>query len=88
MSDGFSAEELQQLEAIVEKGVRKGFADAGLRTDEADQIDEARKDFAFVRSLRRGINGTASKIGWVVILAVLGGAFWLFQMGLNVWRGQ
>lgn len=82
---GFTQEQLSQLEKIVEEGVRKGFADAGLRTDEADQIDEARKDFSFVRSLRKGINGIASKIGWAVIMAVLGGAIWVFNMGLNFW---
>ena len=82
---GFTQEQLSQLEKIVEEGVRKGFADAGLRTDEADQIDEARKDFSFVRTLCKGINGIASKIGWAVIMAVLGGAIWVFNMGLNFW---
>lgn len=85
---GFTQEQLGQLEKIVEDGVRKVFADAGLRTDEADQIDEARKDFSFVRSLRTGINGIASKIGWAIIMAVLGGAIWVFNMGLNFWNAK
>lgn len=87
MSGGFTPEQLDQLEQIVQVGVRKGFSDAGLRTDEADQIDEARKDFSFVRALRKGVNGTASKIGWAVIMAVLGAVFWLVNSGLNVWKG-
>ena len=52
MSDGFSSEQLLQLEAIVEQGVRKGFADAGLRIDDGASEDEARKDFAFIRVLK------------------------------------
>lgn len=88
MSDGFSSEQLHQLEAIVQNGVRKGFADAGLRTDEADQIDEARRDFAFVRNLRKGVNGTAAKIGWMVIAALIGALIWLVNSGLTFWKGQ
>jgi hypothetical protein len=88
MNGGFTDEQKRELAAIVEQGVRRGFADAGLRTDEADQIDEARRDFAFVRSLRKGVNGAASKIGWAVIMAVLGAIFWLFNSGLQFWKGQ
>lgn len=88
MNGGFTEEQKRELAAIVEQGVRRGFADAGLRTDEADQIDEARKDFAFVRSLRKGVNGAASKIGWTVILAVIGAFVWIFNNGLNLWKGQ
>lgn len=88
MNGGFTEEQKRELAAIVEQGVRRGFADAGLRTDEADQIDEARKDFAFVRALRKGVNGTAAKIGWTVIAAILGAIFWLVNSGLNFWKGS
>ncbi len=87
MNEGFTSEQLHQLEAIVEAGVRKGFADAGLRLD-ADQIDEARRDFSFVRSLRKGVNGTAAKIGWLVIAALIGALMWLVNSGLTFWKGQ
>lgn len=85
-NEGFSDEQKRDLAAIVETGVRRGFADAGLRTDEADQIDEARKDFAFVRKWRTGIDGMASKIGWAIIMAVLGAFFWIVSNGLNFWK--
>jgi hypothetical protein len=86
MNGSFSPEQLEQLELIVERGVRKGFADAGLRIDDGDQIDEARRDLSFIRNLRKGVNGTASKIGWTVITAILGLLIWLVTQGANFWR--
>jgi hypothetical protein len=87
MSDGFSPEQLLQLEAIVEQGVRKGFADAGLRIDDGASVDDARKDFALLRGMRRILGGWATAIGWFIILSVLGALVWLLQTGLNFWKG-
>lgn len=85
--EGFSPEQLAQLEATVRKAVREEMADAGLRLDDATNQDEARRDFMFLRSLRKGVNGTAAKVGWMVIAAFCGGIIWLVNSGLNVWRG-
>jgi hypothetical protein len=87
MSDGFSPEQLLQLEAIVEQGVRKGFADAGLRIDDGASVDDARRDFAFIRLLRRTLGGWATGIGWFIILAVLSAIGWLITQGLHLWKG-
>lgn len=84
MSDAFSPEQLDQLRAVF----REELADAGLRIDGADHVDEARRDFMFLRSLRKGVNGTAAKIGWTVIAAALGAVFWLVNGGLNLWKGS
>jgi len=84
MSEGFTPEQQTQLKQIF----REALEDVGLRTDGPDHIEEARKDFMFVRSLRKGINGTAAKIGWTVIAAFLGAIFWLFNNGLNIWKGS
>jgi hypothetical protein len=84
MNDAFSPEQLNQLRSVF----REELADAGLRIDNADHQDEARRDFMFLRSLRKGVNGTAAKIGWTVIAAILGVVFWLVNSGLNFWRGQ
>lgn len=81
--EGFTKEQLEQLRSVF----REELADAGLRLDSADHQDDARRDFMFLRSLRKAVNGTAAKVGWVVILAVLGAIGWLFNSGLNVWRG-
>jgi hypothetical protein len=78
----FSTEQLAQLRALY----REELADAGLRIDGPDHVDEAREDFRFVRKLRKGVNGTASKVGWVVIAALVSAAIWLFTSGLNFWR--
>ncbi len=84
MSDAFSSEQLAQLRAVF----REELADAGLRIDGADHVDEARRDFMFLRSLRKGVNGTASKIGWMVIAAFVGAVIWLVNSGLTFWKGQ
>lgn len=65
---------------------REELADAGLRIDGPEHVDLAREDFRFLRRLRTGAQGTASKIGWVVIAAILAGAIWLFTNGINAWR--
>jgi hypothetical protein len=88
MSDGFSSEELAQLERIVERGVRKGFADAGLRIDDGASEDEARKDFAFIRAVRRTLGGWATSLGWLIILTVISALVWLVTQGLTFWKGQ
>ncbi len=88
MSEPFSPAQLAQLSTAVKAAIREEFADAGLRLDEPVHVDDARKDFMFLRSLRMGVNGLASKIGWFVIAAILGGVLWLVQAGIVVWKGS
>lgn len=83
MDEGFTKEQLEQLRSVF----REELADAGLRLDSAAHQDEAREDFRFVRRLRKGVDGTAAKIGWAIILAMLGGVVWLLTAGLNAWKG-
>ncbi len=80
----FTDQQVSQIRAAF----REEIADAGLRLDDGDQQDEARRDFMFLRSLRRGAQGTAAKIGWLVIAAICGAVFWLVTSGLNAWRGM
>lgn len=91
MSDeAFSAAQVAQLEAIVDKAARKAvrdeMAESGLRLDGPDHVDENRKDFQFVRALRMGVNGAAAKIGWLVIAAILGTLVYLVTHGLDWWK--
>jgi hypothetical protein len=79
----FSHEQLEQLRGLL----REEFADAGIRLDGPDHIEEARADFRFIRRVRKGVDGYASKIGWFVIAAILAGAVWLFTLGMNTWKG-
>jgi hypothetical protein len=89
MSDEFlSPSQLAQIALVVKEAVREEMADAGLRLDGADHVDEARRDLMFLRSLRKGVNGTAAKIGWFFIAAVLGAVVWLVNGGLNMWKGS
>lgn len=82
-SKTFTPEQMAQLRAIMTDVL----ADAGLRVDAAEQQDEARRDFMFLRAFRRAVNGIAGKIGWLVIAAMVGGVIWLVNAGLNAWRG-
>ena len=89
MSDeAFSPAQVAQIALVVNEAVREAMADAGLRLDGADHVDEARRDLMFLRSLRRGVNGTAAKIGWFFIAAVLGAVVWLVNGGLSLWKGN
>lgn len=89
MSDEFlSPSQLAQIALVVKEAVREEMADAGLRLDGADHVDEARRDLMFLRALRKGVNGTAAKIGWFFIAAVLGAVVWLVNGGLNLWKGS
>lgn len=82
-SKSFTPEQMAQLRSIMTDVL----ADAGLRVDAAEQQDEARRDFMFLRAFRRAVNGLAGKIGWLVIAAVFGAVIWLVTTGLNAWKG-
>lgn len=89
MSDEtFSPAQIAQLTLAIKEVIREEMADAGLRLDGADHVDEARRDYMFLRSLRRGVNGTAAKIGWFIIAALLGALTFLVNGGLNLWKGS
>lgn len=83
MSGGFSQEQLNQLRQVM----REELADAGLRLDGPDHQDAAREDFRFLRRLRIGIDSVAAKIGWAIILAIVSGTIWVFNQGLQIWKG-
>ena len=82
MQKGFTTAQLEQLRVLF----REELADAGLRID-SEHVDDARRDFMFLRSLRQALNGTASKIGWFFIAAILAAIVWLVNAGLNSWKG-
>jgi hypothetical protein len=87
MATGFTQEQMQQFEAIVRRVVREEISDAGLRIDGPDHVDMAREDFRFLRKFRQSVEGVASKVGWAIITALVGGAIYLFTLGTNVWKG-
>jgi cell division protein FtsX len=82
-SKSFSTEQMEQLRTAF----REELADAGLRIDGPEHVDLAREDFRFLRRLRTGTQGTAAKVGWAVIFAILSAAVWLFTNGINAWKG-
>ncbi len=86
--NGFTQEQLSQIENVVRRSVREELNDAGLRLDGVEHQDEAREDFRFIRRLRKRVDGAASKVGMAVILAITSGVIWLVMQGLNLWKGQ
>jgi len=80
-----SREELRQ---IVREAVREAFDDVGLQVEDKDDIREARKDFDFIRSLRRNLTGIASKVGMAIVLSIVGGLITLLTFGLKAFLGR
>lgn len=81
MKDGMLYAE--EIEAIVRGAVRDEFEAVGLRVDDSDHQDEARSDFNFLRKLRKAVDGTASKVGSAIILALVSGLLWLLWVGIQ-----
>lgn len=84
MTEAFSHEQLEQLRNVF----REELADAGLRIDGPEHVDDAREDFRFLRKLRKGIDSSASRVGIAVIMAVFGVVVWLVSQGLTFWKGH
>lgn len=70
-----------ELIHVIRAAVREEFSAAGMRVDAPADVDEARRDFMFLRRLRGWVDGTASKVGGAVILALVSGVVWLFVAG-------
>ena len=89
---GFTPEQMKQLESIIKPAVRDAVReelnDAGLRIDGADHQDEAREDFRFIRRLRKRVDGASARVGAAVLLSLTGGVIWLIMQGVNFWKGQ
>lgn len=75
-----------ELETLIRKAVRDELDAAGLRIDEPEARDAAREDFRFLRKMRNAFDGAASKIGYTILLALVGGVIWLVTQGLAFWR--
>lgn len=74
----------EELKALIKEAIREEFFDVGLRADEAEQVEEARRDFNFLRRLRKTIDASVAKIGWFVIMTVCGGVLIAFWAGVKV----
>lgn len=81
---GFTSEQLEQLRSVF----REELADAGLRIDGPEHVDDAREDFRFLRRLRLNWDGTAKRVGNAVLgalitiaLAIIGSGFWVWLRG-------
>jgi hypothetical protein len=70
-----------EIRAEVREAVRAEFSAAGMRVDAPADVDEARRDFMFLRRLRGWVDGTASKVGGAIILALVSGIVWLIVAG-------
>lgn len=75
-----SREELRQ---IVRDAVREAFDDVGLQVEDKDDIKEARRDFDFIRSLRRNVTGIANKVGMAIVLSLVGGFITIVTFGFK-----
>jgi hypothetical protein len=70
-----------ELIHVIRAAVREEFNAAGMRVDAPADVDEARRDFMFLRRLRGWVDGTASKVGGAIVLAIVSGVVWLIVAG-------
>ena len=56
-----------ELEAMIERAVVNGMADAGLYLEEPADRRDAREDFRFLRRTRLAMDGAAAKVGYIVL---------------------
>lgn len=77
-----------ELIKVVRTAVREEFSAAGMRVDEPEDQDAARRDFMFLRAFRLGIHSLAAKIGMAVIIAFGSGIMWVLVAGINAWKAK
>lgn len=77
-----------ELEEVVRAAVRSELSLVGLRLDNRDHQDEARKDLVFVRKFRLSAEGATSKVGAAVLVAMVTGLVWLFWSGATALLGR
>lgn len=82
MKDGMLTAD--EIETIVRHAVRDEFEAVGLRVHDSDHQDEVRSDFSFLRRLRKGVEGTSSKVGTAIIMALVSGIIYLLVSGLQI----
>ena len=70
-----------ELRVLIKEAIRDELFAVGLRTDSPDQAEAARDDQRFVRRLRLGMNGFASKVGMAVITVVVS------AVAIVLWKG-
>ncbi|GAB4072803.1 hypothetical protein KHC28_00825 [Ancylobacter sonchi] len=73
----------EELTDLIEKAVRRGFADAGLYLEDKEDREESRKDFWFLRRWRRATDGAAAKIGYTVLAILTGGVLIVIWAGIR-----
>jgi hypothetical protein len=70
-----------ELIHVIRAAVRAEFSAAGMRVDAPADVDSAREDFRFLRKFRLWFEGSSSKVGGALILAVVSGLIWLIVIG-------
>lgn len=81
---GFTDEQMAQLRAAF----RDELADAGLRIDGPEHVDDAREDFRFLRRLRTIWDSSVKKVGSAVLTAIVGILFIIIGAGFWAWLGS
>jgi hypothetical protein len=75
----------EDLEKIVREAIRVEMYAIGLRADDPNQVDEARRDFMFMRRIRTFTESLAQKIALTVAVAIVGSAITLLTLGFRAW---
>jgi len=73
----------EELKALLREAIREEFFAIGLRADEETHVEEARRDFFFLRRLRLSAEGVASKVGMAILLSLVTGILTVLWFGLK-----
>lgn len=71
------------LRGMIRETLREELRAVGFRTDDAAHSEQLRDDIRFAGRLRSAVEGTASKIGMAIVLAIVGGLVFLVQLGAS-----
>jgi hypothetical protein len=88
MDDGLITISKVELAAIVRTAIREELHAVGLRADDANQVDEARKDFLLMRRMRTFTGSLANKIVLTLVVALVGGLATIVGLGVQAWLQQ
>ena len=72
-----------ELRELVKEAVSEALLEIGIRADGHDNVELARKDFLFLRSIRETFSSAAGKVGSAVLLGVVGGFMWAVWWGIQ-----
>jgi hypothetical protein len=78
----------EEIEEAVRKALDQKFIDVGIIAHDNEALLEIRRDFDFLRTVRKSSEGARSKVGLAILLAASGGLMTWIVSGFRLWTRQ